>query len=504
MSALTQVKVYLVAVRNGQPSLWKLGFGGQMDAAFQTVATQAWECAKHVVENHTEWPAFRSIAGPSVQHLSGCQSRGLDGESFGLSFALAIWAQSSGAELPCDFVASATLAEDGILGSVERLDAKIAIAENEPSIQRIFVSSRDKKAAKRRVKRLEVVAVDHLDQVLELLGLKPPVQSAEKGRELLLSLISEALGSGVYRPQEKLKALERAAELLLAQPWLDARDRLVADTCLRASQRHADIEHGAPPVIEMGPLEEALAQVPQPLRAVLLSHLLRESFDNGAPSFEQLRPLVATRVRTGLDAFPAEIQMASSYSQCLWMAGEVTEAFELGRACIAAWQVRQTPQKASYALTHIFQCAWLEPRLLPEAERIYQAHSVFDPNGSLFYDLARARAYGLQDAQKGIELLKEMRERAASSAPYLRMSWQRLARQFGMDVPMERPEEPLKVQAAFLKLDQIRKSLVDGQDAEQEARGYFLESPGVRQAILLNQYHQPQQFAPFILKAFPY
>lgn len=497
---MSQVYAYLVAVRQ-QPSLWRLGFHGKRQAYLHDGAQNVWKYALGIVERLPEWYAFREIPAPTLQHLNGAQTYGLDGESFGLSFALAAWAQGGGVTLPEDFVATAQLHQDGSLSGVKGLREKLWIAEKQPGVTRFFVAAEDERDARRLAQRINVVGFHTLQDVIDYLGLKPAVESEASGRVLLLSLINEALGSGLNRSQAKLKALERAAALLLAQPWLNARDRLVADTCLRASLRHADIEHGDPPVIEMGPLEDALAQIPQPLRAVLLSHLLRESFDIGAPTFEQLRPLVAPRVKTGLDAFPAEIQMASAYSQCLWMAGEVTDAFELGRACIEAWHVRQTPQDASYAVTHVFQCAWLEPALLPEAERIYQAYR--DPFGSLFYELARARAFGLQDSQKGIQLLEEIAGHVPGRG-YLRLGWQRLARQFGMEVPMERPEEPSKVEAAFLKLDEIRERLASGQDAEEAARHYFLESPGVRQAILLNRFYQPEQFAPFILKAFPY
>jgi len=503
---MNQSTVYLVAVRNEQPSLWRLGFHEEKDAVFQETAQTAWKRALSLVEKHPRWCAVRDIPAPSTQHLNGHGAAGLGGESFGLSFALAVYAQGAGIALPQDFVASAQLKEDGTLEGVESLREKIFIAQKQVEIRRFFVAAKDLKIARTYAKHLEVVGFETFDEVIEYLGLNPPVETKESGRALLLSLIGEALRSSPGRTPERLRALASAAELILMQSWLSPEDRFVADTCRRASLRHQDIDHGAPDPLDIVPLKDALARIPQPRKSVLLSHLLRESYDTGSPTLSDLRPIVGPMLKTDLDAFPRQIQLTSAFSQCLWMSGEVTEAFELGRACVEAWQLRQTPQDASYALTLVFQCAWLIPELLEPAEELYQDNRVHNPSASIYYDLARARAHAFQNPESGIRMLEEIQPQLPLHWRYLRMSWQRLARQFGMEVEMEQPPKPIKIEAALLKLDQVQALIRDGHEVEAEttARSYFLESPGVRQAILLNQNHRPSKFARFIVNAFPY
>lgn len=503
---MLETTVYLLTVRNQQPALWRLGFHGKNEASFQGSAQIVWERARLVVEKHSQWVAFRGVPAPVVQHINGCVTQGLDGESFGLSFALAIYAQAAGIALPLDFVASAQIKENGVLDGVDGLAAKIFIAEKQPGVTRLFVASKDQKIARKFSKRLEIVGFETFNEVIEYLGLVPPVEMEATGRALLLSLIGAALGTPSGRTPGKLLALERGAELILSQSWLSSEDRFVADACRRASRRHLDILHGPPELLDVAPLKAAMERIPQPLKATLLSNLLRESYDTGLPTFNDIRPIISPLLKTGLDAFPGEIQLASAFSQCLWISGEVAEAFELGESCIGAWKVRQTPQDASYALTHVFQCAWLIPELLARAEQLYQANHIHNPFASIYYELARARAYGFRNPEDGRRILEDIQPQLSLHWRYLRMSWQRLARQFGMDVEMEQPQEPIKIEAALLKLDQIQALRNKGneQEAEHEARHYFLESPGVRQAILLNHYHQPTHFAPFILTAFPY
>jgi len=509
---------YLVAIKGSQPSLWRLGFYGKSTSNFRDGATKVWENAFEVAKSNIRWCAFQTVSTPTVQIVAGQSGSGLEGRSFGLSFALAIFARGTGARLPLDFVASAELCSDGALKGVEGLDNKMYIASRQPGVKFFFVAKDDESTAKDSARGMEVLAFETFDQVLDFLRLSPDVKSPVRGRALLTSLTHRSLGDRAG--QKDFKGIRSAYDLMREQSWLTADDSFVLDVCLRVAKRHDDVSKGPPPDpagMDLLALQTTLDGLAQPLRSIVLRNLLREAYDVGLPRFEDLRPHVLPLVRTNNDAFPDEIALSSAFSQCLWLSGDVAGGFQLATQCIEAWSQRQTPEQASYALTTIFQCAWLDPSLLEEAESIYQTHHVSGLSSAIYCQLARARAHGLQNSEEGLRILEETKITLDSLAPkthprgsrayfYLRISHQRLSRYFGSTTPINRPFQDRVIEDALHTLDQIHTLLVNGEadSAEELARRYFLETPGIRQAILLNAHHPHEHFAPFILRAFPY
>jgi hypothetical protein len=189
------------AASDGAGALWRLRLGSPRDKAhvapdvpFSDSTQLAAECAWYVAaralnvvvqldssQHPREWSA-RFI----VKNGNQPKARLLDGQSYGLGFVLAAASWLLDEPIATDIVALATISDDGRLGNVDRLEAKLRLLD-------------DWALGVRRV----LVAKSQLEQATELLAgrsaIAPRVEGYANVTELLARLFPEPLTERVRR-----------------------------------------------------------------------------------------------------------------------------------------------------------------------------------------------------------------------------------------------------------------------------------------------------------------
>ena len=226
----------------------------------------------------------REVWSGTLLHGGPRNLRTLEGESFGLSFALSAASLLADVRLPCELAASAVVRPDGSLAPVAGLAAKVRVLRaNALGVRRLLVAEAQVEEAREAcADRLVVEGYATLGQALEAvlprLGEATPEAWRTPGAA---QAVARQLFQLILRPQKPMLGwggVVRAAEMLLeALPPEDREHRRLVAFTGEVARRHQGLRAPLP-----WPDDEALAHAQAPVRLTLLAHVVQAATDAGA------------------------------------------------------------------------------------------------------------------------------------------------------------------------------------------------------------------------------
>lgn len=395
----------LAVTESGQASIWLLVAGRRPDElkGFQPKAQGAWQQAVAAIPrsvpilwNHTQ---VRAGSDLRAAWAGGGFAPTLDGESFGVSFALAALSTAIKRPVPVEFIASATLDSRGNLGSVEGLAQKIAVcATYAPRVNKFIVAKEQESEAEDiacRYPQIQIVACGSLTHVFE-----------EVFPHLEERLISDPDKVGVAESIFRLAVgrrdkvsywgpISKAAIAALSR-WPHISEDVTQKLKLAAAigLRHEDNQG----TLQMPP-RHWIDGLPQPIRLDVVAHIVQNAADCGAPSPEDAQKLAESFLagNRGTDAFPEHLRILGAYARLKYVTGNASEALAHQLEAIEGWLERWEYDEVSYPLSAAFVYAGAI-----RDESAFQRLSDFDeewrfragarPEGDAYVQAARARA----------------------------------------------------------------------------------------------------------------
>jgi len=339
------------------------------------------------------WSAVLLPGGPADQ-------RTLGGDSFGLSFALSAASLLADVPVPVDVAASAVLRQDGSLGTVEGLEAKIEVlCGNAPGVTRLLVALGQGDEARRIAReRLQIVecadlafALHHvfpgLDRVTPA-SWKSPGTAAAAARQLY------RLAMRPVRPLLGWKGVASAAGALHeALPADDHVHRVQVAFARQVALRH---EGAAAPLA--WPAHEVLMHMQAPVRLTVLAHVVQAAIEVGAPDLADTLERARAHVPRLRDAERGGLRLMGAVGRGLARLRRHDEAAALLEEVVEAWRLALLAEEASMALCELVRVhalrgdlAGLE-RLGPALDEVLTAPMLDDVSRAFLQQaLARAR-----------------------------------------------------------------------------------------------------------------
>ena len=281
----------------------------------------------------------------------------IDGASYGLPFLLAQASLALNRPVPPDLASSATVAEDGTLGLVAQLGAKIELLNRQaPGIRRLLVAAEQQAEAESMAgPHLQVIGVssataalratwDDLEEAFVAVGL-----DAAQRAWLIDQLV--ALAFGARDALTDWTSIHRTATLALER-WRDlsAPDRRNLAFVRAVAQRHEN-NRGELRI----PSRAEHAQMPEPYRTRLVAQVLQQAADTATPSPAAALAFAArTLAVRGPAAFPPHLEALGATARLHAAVGAFGAALALAAEATRAWLDRNMPADASYPL-----CLWL-------------------------------------------------------------------------------------------------------------------------------------------------
>lgn len=369
----------LVSVERGEGTLSLIDLGGASPPKSSRhqlgVSAELWEEALEQCGRTLPllWRATRPRGGVSAikrpehaRFLAGKVPALLEGDSFGLSFALAQASTLLEQPLPPDVVASAALGPNGVLRAVTGLSIKaLSLVDVAPRIRRILVaaSQPDREAVQALLgRKVEVIPCETVGAALALAlpsveplwlesGQDPHVRARRV--QVVFELVLE---DRCVVPE--WARVRRAAELALegndSQPgWPDltGSQRVQLQFARAVAARH----DGA--VVELPP-EEQVCDLLQPDRSRAAAHVVQQAVEAGAPPSSQAMSLadVVLGGRRGREAFPADLRLLGARARLLDRLGHHEESLAEHLELAELWIERGSPE-ASYPLAEAYRLA---------------------------------------------------------------------------------------------------------------------------------------------------
>jgi len=419
-----------------QRSAWVLSADGTEpgsdEAALAQSARRAIERAHRLLAERTRL-AWRPLPRLSEVHLTrldtvyptGAIHRTLpvEGDSLGLSTVLALASMLYGQPLPDDIVASAAVDDQGALGQVGRVEAKVrTVVECLPGVRRIIVAKEQAgewKAAVETVAAgaLEVVAFDTAWAAVE--ELLDPVASLESTQEGHQPEVLHALANTLKEGRSAVltwRPVARAVRHMRACWTLTPDQRAEADLVLIVAQRYAreprtdDVDLDA--LIDWVGRQHIMARLP------LLAHLVQHHASYGCDVPPPLRALVEPLLDA--EAHPFAYKVRGAWARWLAADGQAAAALALQRRIVRDLVQGMQDDEASYSLAEWMRLAGalgdapsLEEAI--ELERRLQRQGSLSDNAQMYLDCAAAM--GL--AALGRLEAAHARRRAVSAASHV-------------------------------------------------------------------------------------
>jgi hypothetical protein len=368
----------------------------------------------------------------------------LDGESFGLAFALGLAAQLLGQPFPSNWVATGKLDALGRVTAVSGVAQKLALSAQVPLITHALVPSQNLEEARRAAPRLTIVGVCQLREALRVLWTEAQLRSTpsmstvqQQARELFnVCLDSRANATSDWRP------VAAAAQSFLEtyDADLSEADRSRLQLARQIASRHAGewVEYQAPhPALRDDLMASRWLE--------LLAHLVQSSTDLGSPSLDELRPLLP-ELPPHRERHPSHLRLLGALGRLYAITGEAERGLECQLEAARSWWEERNVSELSYPLSAGFQLAGAlgDQESFDALEALYVASRELasQPEGDCFVRLSRARglvALGRDDAA----LWSELKALAADAQrpEHLRLTAMRLllkrARRAGEDTGQE-------------------------------------------------------------------
>lgn len=324
----------------------------------------------------------------------------LGGDSFGLSFALAMASMILEAPVPEEFVASAAVGPSGAVEAVDGLDVKVAVIEAEaPRVGKILVARANESVARAAVRRLVVVAVRNLGEAIEIVFgaafeefLQRSSADATARGEIVDSFFRIAMGGrGTF---VDWSPVERGAAAVLGWRSLDEVQRFKVALARAVAGRH-ERNRGSIPV----PKAAVLDAFPRAMRVAIATHIVQQCADSDSPESAGVEGLV--RDLGGLvpvrEAFPSQLRLRGAWARLRAVTGFPGEALAIQEEIARIWLDLLEYEETSFQLSEWCRLAGA----LKDRNAFRRAGSLHERvarlgglglKGNVYVELARAKA----------------------------------------------------------------------------------------------------------------
>lgn len=450
----------------------------------------------------------------------------LDGASYGLAFAISIYSRAIDVAVPVGVAATATLDGLGRPGRVEGLLEKVrALVHFAPRVQELYIARgqferEEDRAAVAAVagERLRLVEVGSLAEALGRIFPSLPDDWVALGQQQNVKERAERverlfqLAAGRSDILLDWQAVETAADKAL-KTWEKLSEE--ENRCLRFTHAIACRHQNNGGHFEM-PDPGWLQQLAQPLRTDVLSHLVQQAADSGAPDPDGVWELAHTYLQRAADAFPAHLKLLGALGRLAYARGEHRLALEMQLEAMQGWFVRDEVGEVSFPLSFGYVvagglgCRESLARLETCFDRWRQV-SGSNPAGASFVNYARGRARALcGDYAGALEILTPLAEQRAAH-DHLRQGawrWQAfcLAASGPEDALLHRSSPADLLQDGVRALVAMDRALraADAAAADQHAREFIAAQPEPITTMLARRGDDGYSRAEFIQRFYPY
>ncbi len=430
-------EVPLLAVSSTTSSLWLLDVArGHPGAPLGPSARQAWASAATALTRSVpvlwsptdhlsrDLPTAHRVALEPLPGLAAADEQMLDGDSFGLSFVLAMASWSFAAASPRDLLASATVDAAGRTGAVDGLADKLrAVAKYVHGPVRLLVSSRQRDGLDDTSHLgVTVIRVDSAAQAVQIAFPDLDRRLAAAGSDSRVrsqrvqSLFRVALGP--RNANIDWTPIARAAHLALETwPGLTADERTRLSLSWAFARRHQsfrdaiDVPDGA-----------WIESHPPPVRQHLVAQLTQHAADGAVEDRHAVEALASSCVETISESFPAQLRLHGALGRLWAVTGRHQQAHGLQRDLVYAWMKRFNYEELSHPL-----CEWLRlagalghSESYDEAIRVWRSPlvrgAVADSPSAPYVELAIGRGAWALGRPAGRERLESLQDDATAPA----------------------------------------------------------------------------------------
>ncbi|HLT29580.1 MAG TPA: hypothetical protein VK013_06030 [Myxococcaceae bacterium] len=338
------------------------------------------------------WVGVLLYGGPTNQTL-------LDGESFGLPFALSAASLLADRRVPEDLTSTAVLRTDGTLAPVEGLSAKLRVVMgNALGVRRVLVPALQLEEAQEVVDgQLEILGAETLEEavakVFPGLGdvLPDTLRDPRKARASARALYRLALRPG--RPLLGWTGVARTAEQLEKALGDEAAEhREMAAFARQVAQRH----HGAQAPLPW-PSDEVLRHTHALVRYTMLAHVLQSITESGEPNLEEVLEKAREQAPPLLHCERGGLRLWGAVGRALARLRRYDEAASLLERVVDAWLDGLLAEESTFALSELLRVQGIRgderalDALLPRVDEVLTA-PFLDLTSRAFVELALARA----------------------------------------------------------------------------------------------------------------
>ncbi len=352
-------EVPLVTItEQGAASIWHLVADTRRDGLtpFHPNALRAWQSAIAAIPRSVPllWTQIKTQRELQAAYVGGITAPMLDGDSFGVAFALAAFSSAINKPVPAKFVPSATVDNRGNLGPVLGLEAKIKIClDHAPSVREFIVAKAQEHEAEDIAygKDIKIVAFSTLGEVLEHVypGLEDILIQAPGKTALTENIFRLAIGR-----RDKVtywQPIAHAAKAAL-ESWQDISDNEDMTQKLRLAEAISFRHDGNRGSLQMPP-QTWIESLPQPIRLDVVAHIVQNAADCGAPSPADAQKLAESFLKDNREAnaFPEHLRILGALGRLRYAMGEPREALNLQMEAIRGWLDRWEFDEISYPLS---------------------------------------------------------------------------------------------------------------------------------------------------------
>lgn len=328
------------------------------------------------------------------------RDRVLDGPSFGLTFLLLLTAAALDVALPDDIVASAQIDDRGRIGAVDAIADKIAgIVAITPGIRRVLVAAEQRsEGVYAAVGQIEVIGVsDASDALQRVFGdtLSRRLADAGSDPDRRVELVSEFFRLALVGRGASIdwSPIERGAAIALGEWRLDDDQRYRLAFARAVAARHERNAGALTP-----PTPDWLAAQPVTVRLALLTHLVQQSADVGAPAASETEALALRALPPRVeDRLVAHLKLAGALARLWAVTGRERHALDAQRCAAQALADAFVEYESSFPLAEWYRLSGvLGDSDAFEAAREFHARVLaaggFGFHGGPYVDLSLARA----------------------------------------------------------------------------------------------------------------
>lgn len=374
-----QVPLLTADAEEGAGSLWSLCYG-ELPATptpnilpFEGSAERAWQTAALAVPRSlpflwsdvravTDRSRFAAFLGQSL--LRDCVSpkpKQLTGESFGLSFVLAIVSMVLEKPISLDFAASAAVSADGAVRPVSGLRAKCAVLKQcAPRVTKLLVAAEQEELVREFASGLEIVPIKSAAQAITRVFGKEAFsarlreyQADPSKRQQIVDFFFRLAMVAQRKVFVDWEPIAQAASVVWRE-WqeLDEQERWKVEVARGVASRHS----GGRELISL-PRPGQLERFPQSLEIGLVAQLVQHCHDVGQPTRKEIWSLLDNpRYFVELDqGFNQHLATHGARARLLAVTGHPTEALELDERLARAWADRLEYDHISFPLSEWYR-----------------------------------------------------------------------------------------------------------------------------------------------------